>query len=360
MNHDTRFAVVFGTRPEMIKLAPLIGLLGDRARVVHTGQHFDDTLSARILEDLSISDPVVNLGAGGMSRAEQIGSVLTGLGAALSGVDGVIVQGDTNSTVAGGIAANAMDLPLFHVEAGLRSFDRRMPEEHNRVIVDHLADKCWAPTDVNTSNLTAEGIPGTRIVQTGNSIVEALQATMPPAADVDRTLRRFGLESRSFALVTLHRPENVDDPDRLSSILDCLGALPVPVLFPMHPRTGSVVANAGLEAKLERLAVVEPVGYQVFLSLLSAAAVVVSDSGGVQEEVSILKVPLVVLRRSTERPEVLGTFASLTEDPDEMLTMARSVLELGEDLFDKLAEIPTPYGDGHASQRMLESLNELG
>jgi UDP-N-acetylglucosamine 2-epimerase (non-hydrolysing) len=231
-----------------------------------------------------------------------------------------------------------------------------MPEEHNRVLIDHLADVCWAPTHGNVSNLASEGISGARVIKTGNPIVEALADISPTPEEVEATLREFDVGHRSFVLVTLHRPENVDDPKRLARILNHLGRLAVPVIFPMHPRTRATARLANIDIP-DAIHVVDPVGYRVFLALLGASSLVVSDSGGVQEEVSIMKVPMIVLRRSTERPEMLGTFASLTDDPEEMFDSALSVLDSGARLFGDLADVPCPYGDGTASQRMMESLD---
>ncbi len=350
-----RVAVVFGTRPEFIKLAPLIRLLGDSAVPIHTGQHFDPSLSGEILAEISLPEPAVNFGVGGQSRAAQIGNSLIGMERVIGGVDGVIVQGDTNSSLAGALAANAMEIPLFHVEAGLRSFDRRMPEEHNRVLVDHISDFCWAPTEGNVRNLRSEAIADERIILTGNTIVESLEGMRPTMDDAELVARKVGMTTRQFVLATLHRPENVDDPERLARIIERLGDLPVPTIFPMHPRTRASLEVAEI-ALPKRIQVIDPVGYKTFLALMAGAGLVISDSGGVQEEVSVLKVPLIVLRRSTERPEVLGTFASLTDDPVEMFERAVAVLDSGESIYTDLAEIPTPYGDGTASLKMFETL----
>jgi UDP-N-acetylglucosamine 2-epimerase (non-hydrolysing) len=357
---SSTIAVFFGTRPEIIKLGPLINGLGASARLIHTGQHFDRELSEIILDDLNVSNLAQTLDVGGSTRAQQLGQAVVKGEGAVSGCDAVVVQGDTNSALAGALVANALELPLFHVEAGLRSHDRRMPEEHNRVLIDHLADMCWAPTSGNVDNLSEEGIPDSRIEQTGNSVLEALETVAPDAAQVDRLLTDTGLMHRGFVLTTLHRPENVDDPEKLANILKSLANLSLPVVFPMHPRTRSTIECADLDGLLDGLLVISPLGYADFLGLLGACAVAVSDSGGVQEEVSVLKVPLVVLRRSTERPEVLGTFASLTEDPDEMFEMASQILTNVEGKFEELAALPSPFGDGRAGERMVASLDRFG
>jgi UDP-N-acetylglucosamine 2-epimerase (non-hydrolysing) len=353
---DSKIAVVYGTRPEIIKLGPVVRLLGEAAKLINTGQHFDEELSRLIADEMGFREPSQGLTVGGATRGEQIARGLEGLLPLLKHQDAVIVQGDTNSALAGGLAANALEIPLFHVEAGLRSYDRRMPEEHNRVLVDHLADLCWAPTEGNVENLAAEGISASKVVLTGNTIVDALHSLRPAPEHVASLLQSRELSRRGFVLTTLHRPENVDDAVRLEKILRALAGLRFPVLFPMHPRTVSTIKSAGLEHLLESISVLPPVGYVDFLALMSAAALVVSDSGGVQEEVSVLKVPMVVLRRSTERPEVIGTFAQLTDDPAEMVVLAETVITNATDVFDRLTDIPSPYGSGNAAKRIVDSM----
>ena len=349
-------AVVYGTRPEMIKLAPLVGMLGDGAKRVHTGQHFDVEMSDDIAGDMELADPHARVYIGGKTRASQLGGGIEGLEPHLAGSRAVVVQGDTNSSLAGAVTANALEIPLFHVEAGLRSFDRRMPEEHNRVLIDHLADLCWAPTEGNVKNLLAEGIESDRIEKTGNSVVEALEKVVPDAASRASRRRELDLPDHDYVLTTIHRPENVDDPDRLAALLRVLAALGRPVVFPMHPRTRATVEANGLRSLLDPIAVTVPLGYRDFLSLLADCSLAISDSGGIQEEVSVLKVPVVVVRRSTERPEALDTFATLLCEPGDVLEESRRLLEMGQEHHDRLASVESPFGDGLASQRMYESL----
>ena len=266
---DRSIAVVLGTCPEMIKLAPLIRLLGARARVVHTGQHFDDNLSGCFLRDLGIGEPAVTLGLGGRSRGTQIGAATTRLEEHFESEppNAVVVHGDTNATVAGALAANAASIPLVHIEAGLRSFDRAMPKEHNRIIVDHLADLCLAPTETNRANLAAEGIGGDRVMLTGNTVVDAVMQLLPGSAARADVCARYELAANRFVLATFHRPENTDEPEVLAAILDELGALDVPVVLPLHPRTRNRIIDFGLADRLTRLRVLEPIGYVDFLSL---------------------------------------------------------------------------------------------
>jgi UDP-N-acetylglucosamine 2-epimerase (non-hydrolysing) len=359
-------AVVLGTRPEIIKLAGIIRLLGPAARLVHTGQHYDPNLSDTFFAEMQLPAPDIHLGVGGASRGAQIGAAISAvesfLGEAAAAGDrplAVVVQGDTNAVLAGAIAANAREVPLVHIEAGLRSRDRRMPEEHNRVVADHLADRLCAPTAVNRDNLAAEGIAGDRVVVTGNTVIEAVMDLLPDPERRAAVRDRYGVTENGYVLSTLHRPENVDDPATLRVILEQLAALPVPVILPMHPRTVRRVADFGLSRLLERIEVVEPIGYRDFLALGAGAALLVSDSGGVQEEVSVYKRPLIVVRRSTERPEVLGTFAERILPGREIGDLARAWLDDLTAVHAKLAGLSSPYGDGTASARSVGAIRDL-
>ena len=350
--------MILGTRPEIIKLAGVIDGLGSDALVIHTGQHYDDALSQVFLDSLGLPAPLHRLQLGAMSRAEQIGRGTAELATRLDhiGPDAVIVQGDTNSALAGALAANCTGYPLIHVEAGLRSYDRAMPEEHNRVLIDHLADLLAAPTQVAVGNLAREGIAGDHVVCCGNTVIEAVHRQLPDPVRRRALLDRLGLRAGHYVLATIHRPENTDDPSVLARILDELAALPMPVSLPLHPRTVAAADQAGLGAKLARLQVIEPMDGTDFLALTAEAAVVVSDSGGVQEEVTVLGVPLVVVRRSTERPEALAQFATLVR-PDGIARAANAYLAAGVQLRRKLAATPSPYGDGTASETIVREIS---
>ncbi len=354
-------AVVLGTRPEIIKLATIVRLLGDAAWVVHTGQHYDPRLSGSFFSELALPEPDDFLEVGGTSRGHQIGEATLRLDAlfAEKAPVAVIAQGDTNAVMAAALAANAREIPFCHIEAGLRSHDRAMPEEHNRVVADHLADLCCAPTATNVENLASEGINGERVVRTGNTVVEAVRDLLPPPEERVEMCMRFGVRPGHFVLSTFHRPENVDDPGRYRMILEELAALPVPVVLPLHPRSVRRAAEHGLGDLLGRLLVVEPIGYRDFLGLEAEAALIISDSGGVQEECSIVKRPLIVVRRSTERPEVIGTFARRVLPGPEIGAQASLVLDNLEEAHAYLSDLPSPYGDGSASERSLSALARL-
>lgn len=351
-------AVVFGTRPEIIKLAGVVDLLGDRARMIFSGQHFDDLMSRTIFDDLRLPRPTVMLAVGGQGRARQIGDLMLRLEVefARERPAVVVVQGDTNTALAGALAANTLEIPLVHVEAGLRSFDRRMPEEHNRVVVDHLADLCLAPTDHARDNLRAERIPDERIAVTGNTIVDAVSRLMPTREQRERLLADLKLRACGFILATFHRPENVDHADHLGTLIGHLKCLGLPVFFPVHPRTRKQMHLYGFDERANGVAIVPPLGYSTFLALAAECAFLVSDSGGVQEEASVVKRPIVVVRQSTERPEVLGTFATLVPSLGDLPAVADELLRNLADTHQRLATLPCPYGDGQASLRCVHQL----
>jgi UDP-N-acetylglucosamine 2-epimerase (non-hydrolysing) len=350
--HDV--AVVLGTRPEAIKLLEVIERLGPRARVVHTGQHFDPEMSGAVHGDLDLPAPAVQLEVGGLGRGAQIGRATEALTDhfASDPPSVVVVQGDTNSTLAAALAANATSRPLVHVEAGLRSGDRAMPEEHNRILVDHLADVCAAPTATSVANLLTEGIGADRVHETGNTIVEAVRRLAPDDAARSVVLDELGLAEGGFLLATFHRPENVDDPEVLAPLLDALAALPLPVVLPMHPRTRRRVAALRGGAS-EGLCVLAPLPPRRFLALLTGAALAVTDSGGIQEEAAVLGTFAVVVRRSTERPEGLGVFSELCTTERLPEVVARR-LETPVP-----ANAACPYGDGRASARIVELIEQV-
>jgi UDP-N-acetylglucosamine 2-epimerase (non-hydrolysing) len=347
-------AVVVGTRPEAIKLTPVAKLLGHEGLVVHTGQHYSAGMSGHL-------QPDVILGAHDdhdMTRGRQLGHLV----AALDGVfgerqpDAVLVQGDTTSALAGALAATAVDVPLVHLEAGLRSFDRAMPEEHHRVLIDHLADLCCAPTPLARDNLLAERIAPERIELTGNTIVEAVAAALPDERRQAHILGQFGLTRSRYVVATIHRPENADNPANLAAILRELAALPVPVMFPLHPRTRRQIATFGLSTVADRLRLTAPLDYPVLLTLTRHATGLVSDSGGIQEEATVLKRPILVVRRSNERPEVEHTFGSRTHPGSDINRVVTAWLNEATAINTRLADVPTPFGDGTASIRLIQAM----
>jgi UDP-N-acetylglucosamine 2-epimerase (non-hydrolysing) len=352
-----RIAFVLGTRPEIVKLAALIQLFAGDAAVVHTGQHYDEQMSGAFFADCGLAEPDVMLRIGGLSRAAQIGRAVHELGELFAEhrPSAVLVQGDTNSALAGALAANALEIPLVHVEAGLRSRDRAMPEEHNRVLIDHLADLLCAPTPENAANLRAEGIDERRIAVTGNTVVEALRAALPGPAARAKLLAEVGVEAGRFVLATAHRPENTDDPLALRAIvteLAALGARGWPVVFPVHPRTRAALHAANDGTLPAGIIAREPLGYRDFLALAAECALLISDSGGIQEEATVLGRPLIVVRRSTERPEAMLDFATLVRPGPEIGVHATRLLADQPELTARLTTLPSPFGDGKAAARI--------
>lgn len=360
MSHG-QIVVVLGTRPEIIKLAPIIRAMESPPLIVHTGQHYDDDMAGVFFDAFGIPHPEVDLAVGGQTRGQQIGNAIRALDEFLdvNPAAAVVVQGDTNSTLAASVAANARSVPLVHVEAGLRSHDRDMPEEHNRVLTDHLADLCLAPTGVSAANLESEGIDKTRVRITGNTVVDAVEHLCPQAQARASIRARYGLEKEGYVLSTFHRPENVDRPDRLEAIIDQLAAIGLPVLLPLHPRTRRTAESAGIALGSDVIRVIEPIGYVEFLGLLADCALTVADSGGVQEEVSVLKRPMVVVRKSTERPEVLGTFCTLVEAGPDISTSAAAWLSGHPYSLEDLATTESPYGDGRSAERCVSEIDDL-
>ncbi len=282
---------------------------------------------------------------------EQFGALFTRRRPAV-----VVVQGDTNTASAAAQAGNCAGVPVVHVEAGLRSFDRGMPEEMNRCVVGVLADLHCAPTEHAAANLRAEGVPASRIVLTGNTIVEATLRMVPDDATSRAIAADAGVEPGRYVLATIHRPENTDDPQRLQTILDELSKLGLPVLLPLHPRTRLAAQRHGLTVELERLRLISPADHQTFLGLARHARLIVSDSGGVQEECTVLKRPLIVVRNSTERPESIDAgFAHLVQPGPQIGDLGRQLIG-DEGLSERLAGIPCPFGDGTASGRIAERL----
>ncbi len=325
---------VVGARPNFPKVAPLVAALarcGISQRLVHTGQHFDERMSGIFFEELGLPRPDAWLGAGPGSHAEQTARVMVAFERVLAEARPalVVVPGDVNSTVAAALVAAKAGVPLAHLEAGLRSFDRSMPEELNRVVTDHVSDLLLTPSPDADENLRREGIEGARVVRVGNLMIDTLRAQLPRARAL-RVAAAMGLAPRRYAVATLHRPCNVDDPAALGRILSALARIAeqVPVVFPAHPRTRPRLADRASAPAAAALRVVEPLGYLELLSLTSEAALVLTDSGGLQEEATALGIPCLTLRDRTERPITVteGTNELVGTDPDRIVRAASRAL----------------------------------
>ncbi|MGI6103533.1 MAG: non-hydrolyzing UDP-N-acetylglucosamine 2-epimerase [Patescibacteria group bacterium] len=356
-----RIAFILGTRPEVIKLAPLLRRVverGDPVFLIHTNQHYSANMDAVFFEELALPAPTHNLRVGSGSHGEQTAKMLLGIEPILieDRPDVVVVQGDTNTVVAGALAAAKLGIPLAHVEAGLRSGDRTMPEELNRIVTDHLADALYAPTDAAKQALVQEGIPVERILVTGNTAVDAVLDHRAIAL-ARPTLGDLGLTPERYVLLTLHRPSNVDDRNRLSAILDGLAqvarATALPIIFPVHPRTAKQLELFGL-ALPEQVRTIEPMGYLDFLALQAGARLILTDSGGIQEEACTLDVPCVTLRENTERPETIRVGANRLAG-----TSSLGILAAVEAALAAPRGWQNPLGAGTASEQILHALMKI-
>lgn len=358
--------LVAGARPNFMKVAPVLRALrrregAPRAALIHTGQHYDSGLSEIFFEELGIPAPDVHLNVGSGTHGAQTARVLSAFEEYLLAVTprpcGVVVVGDVNSTMAATLGAVKLGIPVAHVEAGLRSRDRTMPEEINRVVTDAIADLLLVSEPSGEENLRHEGVPPERIRLVGNVMIDTLAHELPAARALDMPAR-FGLAAAGFALVTLHRPSNVDGRERLEALVHFLDrfAARLPVVFPAHPRTRARLQSFGL---LERASAIhglqlrEPLGYRENLSLMSQTRLVITDSGGIQEETSFLGIPCLTLRPNTERPitVTLGTNTVVGED----LGRAEALVEVILSGRYKGGH-PIPLWDGHAAERVVDAL----
>jgi UDP-GlcNAc3NAcA epimerase len=350
-----KILTVVGNRPQFIKAAAVSGLLRERHEevLVHTGQHHDDSLSRVFFAELGLARPDREMNIAGGTNTSQTARMLAGLEPLLEEQQpgAVLVYGDTNSTLAGALAAAQAAIPVVHVEAGMRSFDRTMPEELNRVLTDHLGDLLLCSSETAAANLRAESVAG-GIEVVGDVMVDVAIRRQPPARADSNTLRAHGVQSGSYLLLTAHRAGNVDDPARLRALVELLGALPMPVVFPLHPRTRARLSSAGLLERLEEtggLTLTEPLGYVEFSALLCQARAVLTDSGGVQKEAYLAGVPCVTLRANTEWVETVDAGWNTLVDLDAPAALA--ALERRPP-----AERPELYGDGHAAERCVQAI----
>jgi UDP-GlcNAc3NAcA epimerase len=349
-----RFASIVGARPQFIKLAPVSRALrqSHEERIIHTGQHYDAALSDQFFDELAIPTPDYHLGIGSASHGTQTGRMLEAIEEVLvkERPDGVLVFGDTNSTLAGALAAAKLHIPVAHVEAGLRSFNREMPEEINRVLTDHLSTWLFCPTETARQHLAREGITS-GVARVGDVMYDVLRQVQPKLAErAPALLSRFGVEARSYLLLTIHRAANTDDPVRLRRIAQAISDLGKPVIFPVHPRTQKFMKEYGLTWNTT-VHLIEPLGHLDMLALVQAAYRVATDSGGLQKEAFLLGTPCVTLREETEWPETLegGWNTLVGSDPQAIL-----------EALHRPQPAPLhqhPYGEGDAALRIAELLS---
>lgn len=342
-----KIASIVGARPQFIKLAPVSREFRKRNAeiVVHTGQHYDYKMSEVFFRELGIPAPDYHLGVGSNSHGKQTGEMLAGIESVLlaENPDWVVVFGDTNSTLAGALAAAKLRLPIAHVESGLRSYDRTMPEEINRVLTDHVADLLLCPTRAAVANLTKEGIRS-GVHQVGDVMHDVLLRSLKLTEGRD-TLQRFGVAPERYLLATIHRASNTDDPERLDAILSALEALSETIVFPVHPRTYKMLKSMGRQVD-PAVRLTEPVGYLDMVALERNARMILTDSGGVQKEAYILGVPCITLRDETEWVETVeaGWNIPVGTDKERIIGAVAS--------FKPKGVRPELFGDGHASERI--------
>jgi UDP-N-acetylglucosamine 2-epimerase len=355
-----RLITIVGNRPQFIKAAAVSRRLRERHEevLVHTGQHYDDELSAIFFRELDLPAPDRELGVGSAPHALQLSQIMLAVEPLARELEPTLglVYGDTNSTLGGALACAKLGLPVAHVEAGMRSFDHTMPEERNRILTDHLSQLLLCSTPAAVENLGAEGIgEGVHLV---GDVMADLTLTMSPVAEERSDARaRLGLELGAYLLVTAHRAGNVDNEDALARLVEVLEALPLPAVFPVHPRTRArLEATGGLArlAAVDDLAIVPPLGYLDFLQLLSGAAAVLTDSGGVQKEAYLLRVPCLTLRETTEWVETveLGWNRLVGLDRERVLEALRDL--------DPPADHPELYGGGHAAEAVVDAISDWG
>ncbi|OYR55799.1 non-hydrolyzing UDP-N-acetylglucosamine 2-epimerase [Halorubrum halodurans] len=356
----TDIIIVLGTRPEIIKLSPVIRECERRDvdyTLLHTGQHYSDSLDTVFFEQLELPVPDYNLEVGSNSQGKQTGEMISGIEEKLlvEKPNVLVVQGDTNSVLAGAIAASKLDTEVAHVEAGLRSFDREMPEETNRVLTDHVGDYLFAPTEQSADHLLSEGIPEDRVYVVGNTVVDAVQQNSNLARQKSDILDKVDLKPGEYFLLTAHRASNVDNTSRFSSLLsgvsEAAELFEQQVIYPIHPRARNTLEEAGIELP-ENVRIIEPQDYLDFLTLQSETELIFTDSGGVQEEACILGIPCVTLRDSTERPETVEVGGNVLSDIN-----SESITEKADKMYGKKGDWENPFGNGKASIKIIENIS---
>ncbi|HKI92673.1 MAG TPA: UDP-N-acetylglucosamine 2-epimerase (non-hydrolyzing) [Gaiellaceae bacterium] len=355
----TDLLVVVGARPNFVKAAPILAAAesaGIDVALLHTNQHYDDSLSRVFFDDLDLPAPHVELGIGSDSHARQTARIMLGFEHELLRIDPqiVVVVGDVNSTLACALVAAKEHYPVAHVEAGLRSFDERMPEEINRRLCDHVSHHLFTTSADADENLAREGVPAERVALVGNTMIDTLDRCLDAARE-RRVPWRLGLAREPYAVATLHRPENVDDPAVLTRLIAAIASVSrlLPVVLPLHPRTRERLEQQGLRELATGVRTTAPLGYLDFLGLVADAGLVLTDSGGLQEETTAVGVPCLTLRESTERPVTVtaGTNTVVGTDPVRIVDAAKAALERGG----PAGSLP-PLWDGHAAERLVEHL----
>lgn len=349
-------SIVLGTRPEIIKMAPVIRYCEEKEvpfNIIHTGQHYSYTMDKTFFEQLELPDAHYNLDVGSGNHGEQTGKILKGIEKVLlkEKPEEVLVQGDTNTVMAGALAASKLHIKVGHVEAGLRSFDRKMPEEINRIVADHISDHLFAPTERSRDYLLKEGIEDEKIFVTGNTVVDSVHQNIELSKQKVDPLGSLELEAGKFALITAHRAENVDDEKRFKSIIAGLKLFKdisgLRLVYPVHPRAKKFLEKYKINT--QGIDIIDPVGYLEFLQLESSAKIVLTDSGGIQEETCILGIPCVTLRDNTERPETVDVGSNVIAGtfPDDIVDSAVKMMNNRE-------KWKNPFGEGDTAKIIVD------
>ena len=358
---NRRILNVVGARPNFIKIAPIHrrmqAVQGLEPLLIHTGQHYDEKMSKTFFIDLEMPEPDIYLGVGSGSHAVQTGAILVEMEKICIEYkpDLIVVVGDVNSTLAAALAAVKLNIPVAHVEAGLRSFDRTMPEEINRLMTDAVCEMLFVTEQSGIDNLKHEGVDPAKIFFTGNVMIDSLVANLEKTADLN-AYEPFNMKAGEYALMTMHRPSNVDNRDTLTCILSALEEIQkeTPILFPIHPRTRKMISRFGMDERVKRmcnLTLTPPLGYLSFLNLMANARLLITDSGGIQEETTFLQIPCITLRENTERPVTidLGTNTLVGMNPEQILQSYREAMNGSR----RQSRIP-PLWDGKAAERIVE------
>lgn len=349
-------SIVLGTRPEIIKMSPVIRECEKRGieyHILHTGQHYSYEMDRAFFEQLELPDADFNLDVGSGNHGEQTAKIIDGVEKVLMDTkpDIVLVQGDTNTVMAGALAASKLHIKVGHIEAGLRSFDRKMPEEINRIVADHVSDHLFAPTDISQKYLLKEGIPIEKIHVVGNTIVDSVNQNMEISKKKVNPLEDLNLKEKQFFLVTSHRAENVDVKGRFHGIIEGLKYIKdefgIPVIYPIHPRSLKFLTEFDLDTS--GIDIIDPLGFLEFLQLEQSARLVLTDSGGLQEETCILGTPCVTLRDNTERPETVDAGSNILAGTDPI-----KILRSTQEMLKRECNWENPYGDGTTGQKIVD------
>ena len=355
-----KLAFILGTRPEIIKMSPVIRECINQKIdhfIIHSNQHYSENMDAIFFNELGLEPPKYNLNVGSGLHGEMTAKILTGVEKILldEKPDWILVQGDTNTVMAGALAASKLQIKIGHIEAGLRSYDRTMPEETNRIITDHISDALFCPTKKQTGILLGEGINKSKIFITGNTIVDAVFQNIKL---LDKHPEFNHHQSEKYFLLTTHRPSNVDSRANLSELLSAIDKVSkkysYPVYFPIHPRTKKQIDLFGIKINTNQIKITEPVGYLEMLSLEKNAQLIFTDSGGIQEEACILQVPSITLRDNTERPETLDVGASILVGHNQ-----QKILSSVDKMLSTPRTWPNPFGDGTSTTQILNILTNF-